>query len=567
LGSAQSSLVSGSRFHLLLIALVAVVAMSPELVLGLTMSDSFRYNLLWPEQFAALFREGHLYPRWLPHAWGGLGNPTFYFYPPLFFWVTALIDAATFGALTPERFTPLATLVVLAVSGFTMQAWLRTKVSPRRALLGAFAYMIAPYHLYDIYTRGALAEAAAYAGVPLIALALTRLRAGRTRAVPLLAIGYGALLLTHLPSALLVTVFLIVPYVVFEAVDADRRVRFLVLALAGGLLGIGLAAIYLMPALGLLRYASADALSASFYRPENWFFWHVNAGQFSNRMLLIVPVSLAAALFAAGAAIAARARPDRRESLFWAALTIALVVVIAGLIPPIWKLPGLALVQFPWRALLIVEFTAVTVIAMTAPSLRKPLIFAGAATLVFAYVILGFMMVHLVEGTRAKQESAAAEIRRQYADAPEYLPAGTVIVQGNGPAPEHVELPSLRTARAADPRTRVAVAAASDGAMGVLIDSPAPTEIILPRFYFPHWQLRDGAGPLIPIAPTPTGRLVSFHAPAGRTSFRLSLGSAPYERTGDMVSLVTLLLLGAAFIMTRTRLSVAPSLLKGNAIG
>jgi len=243
------------------------------------------------------------------------------------------------------------------------------------------------------------------------------------------------------------------------------------------------------------------------------------------------------------------------------------VIVIAGLVPPIWKLPGLALVQFPWRALLLVEFAAVTALAMTAPPLRKPLVFAGAATLVFAYVILGFMMVHLVAGTRAKQGSAAAEIRRDYSDAPEYLPAGTMIVQGNGPAPEHVELPTLRTARGVDSRARVAVAAASDGAMAVLIDSPAPTEVILPRFYFPHWQVRDGLGRLIQTTPTSTGRLVSFHAPAGRASFRLSLGTAPYERTGEIVSLVALLLLGAALVTTRTRRSAGPFRTEGNALG
>src|SRR4051794_8364519 len=97
-----------ARPDVLLILLVAVVAMAPELALGLTVSDSFRYNLLWPEQFATLFRDGHLYPRWLPLAWGGLGNPTFYFYPPSFFWVAAAIDTVTLGALAPERFTPLA---------------------------------------------------------------------------------------------------------------------------------------------------------------------------------------------------------------------------------------------------------------------------------------------------------------------------------------------------------------------------------------------------------------------------------------------------------------------------
>jgi hypothetical protein len=538
-----------SRRDVALIMLVAIIAMAPELVLGLTMSDSFRYNLLWPEQFGALFRKGHLYPRWLPYAWSGLGNPTFYFYPPLFFWVSAAVDAVTFGALPSERFTPLATLIVLAASGLTMRAWLKGHVTSGRALMGALAYMVAPYHLYDIYARGALAEASAYASLPLVALALRRLGTGGLRGLPLLAIGYAALLLTHLPSALLVTMFLIVPYVGFLAARSEGRIRFLFWALAGGLLGLGLAAIYLIPALGLLPYVCADALSASFYRPENWFFWHVDAGEFGGRMLFIIPVSIAAALFGTGTAIFSRSRADR-EPLFWAALGVILVIVIAGLVPPIWKLPGLALVQFPWRALLLVEFAIVTALAMKAPPLRNLSIFAGAVVLVFAYTAFGFMMNHLIEGTSRKQASAAAIIRSDYPDAPEYLPAGTKIVQGTGPAPEHIEMPRLRAARAADPRARTAESGGSDGAMTVLVDSPVATMIVLPRFYFPHWEVRDRSGRLVPIAPT-RDRLVSFEAPAGRSNFRLSLGRAPYQLAGELVSLLALLLLAGVSWLTK----------------
>src|SRR5690349_8951373 len=82
-----------------LIAVVALLLMTPELLIGLTVTDNYRFNLLWPEQFGELFRSGHLYPRWLPHAWKGLGTPAFYFYPPIFFWVSSLVDVLTGGAL------------------------------------------------------------------------------------------------------------------------------------------------------------------------------------------------------------------------------------------------------------------------------------------------------------------------------------------------------------------------------------------------------------------------------------------------------------------------------------
>jgi uncharacterized membrane protein len=167
------------RYPRLLIAGVALMAMLPELIVGLSISDSMRYNIVWTDQFTQLFRAGDLYPRWLPQSWDGLGSPAFYFYPPLFFWAASLADVATLGLLETGRVASLASLALLAVSGLAMHAWLRSFVSPRPALIGALAYMLAPYHLYDIYGRGALAEVTSYAWLPLIMLAIRRIGEGR----------------------------------------------------------------------------------------------------------------------------------------------------------------------------------------------------------------------------------------------------------------------------------------------------------------------------------------------------------------------------------------------------
>ena len=125
-----------------------------------------------------------------------------------------------------------------------MRAWLARETGTRTApLVGAIVYMAAPYHLLDLYVRGAFAEFAGYAVLPLLMLAIRRL-ADRPRAAPvLLAVAYAALLLTHLPTALLISVAVIPPYVLFRAWRmGERRLAaiFLLRAAAGGVLGIGL---------------------------------------------------------------------------------------------------------------------------------------------------------------------------------------------------------------------------------------------------------------------------------------------------------------------------------------
>src|SRR5437870_7276042 len=49
-------------------------------------------HLNWLEQFPRLFREGNLYPRWMPDSFWGFGSPAFYFYPPLAYWLASLIS-------------------------------------------------------------------------------------------------------------------------------------------------------------------------------------------------------------------------------------------------------------------------------------------------------------------------------------------------------------------------------------------------------------------------------------------------------------------------------------------
>lgn len=537
----------------LIIVLAATLAMAAELATGLTVTDNFRFNLTWPEQFVEQFRSGHLYPRWLPRSWGGMGSPVFYFYPPLFFWVTSAVDTLTGGILGPERLVPLASLVLLIASGLTMRLWLRAHCSEPPATLGAVGYMLAPFHLYHFYRTGALAEASSYASVPVVMLALARLAEGRNRYLPVLAMAYATLLLSHLPTALLVTLFLVGPYVALLAFGSARPARFIVAALTGGIIGTGISALFVLPAMALLPEVSPAALSGPFYRPENWFFWHVHAGPMSGRMLFIIPVAVAALLFAAATAI--ELRSSRRVELFWAALTVAVVGLIAGLVPFVWKLPGLALVQFPWRALSLVEFTTVRLLALHAQSIRRPLMLGAVATIAFAYMVLGLMAPHTVGRTWSGQQQAAAVVRAHREAALEYLPAGTRFELGEGPDDVRVFLPHVPLVKAAAPTATVTASERQDGGMEVRVASPVATQVELRRFYFPHWRLRDETGRQVAIVPDPHDKVVSFRAPAGSSIFVLSPGTAPYELLGRAISVVSLIVLAAIAAANASALS------------
>jgi len=331
--------------------------------------DSFWIDWVWSDQFTAELAVGHLYPRWCPLANGGAGSPTFYFYPPLAFYVSGLlglIGLSTYMAIIG------CFAIGLVLSGYTMLAWLQ---GTRRPLLGAMLFMAAPYHMFDFYGRGAMAECFAIALLPLVALGLRRASEKRPT---LLAFAYAGMILTHLPLALLTSLFLIVPWCAWH-----REIRPYVLPLA---LAIAMAAIYLVPALALNGYRRSDMLWADpAYQARNWslIFW--SQGVVPGMRLVFAAILLSTLIPIVRLWLAG----EKRMAYYAAGCGL----IAAGVIPAIWALPILREVQFPFRMMPLIEFAIATGIASA--NLSGPrLLVAMSPTLMLTPV---FVLVHQQE--------------------------------------------------------------------------------------------------------------------------------------------------------------------------
>ena len=534
------------RHPALVLAAAAILLLLPTLVLGTLISHSSPQNLTWASQFAEQFRAGILYPRWVPESFDGLGSPAFYFYPPLPFWIDALVSIVTANALSVSYRLAVTTTVILFLSGLAMHAWL-LKISGKRAaaLIGAIAYMAAPYHLFDTYTRGAFAETTAYAVLPVVMLAL-RLTIERARwGLPLLALAYAALLLSHLPTALLCSITVIPAYVLFTTRATAQLLR----CAAGGVLGIGLAAIYLLPAMELQPWISAHELWTAFYRASNWFVMSPERWVDPDTMRVIGSIVLAAALLAAGLCFALLQLPDsegRRELGFWVALSLACLILIAGLLPWFWDLPLVGKVQFPWRLLMVVEFALLTALCLTPlAEVRRVVVYVFAA----AGVALIPGAILIVTDARARVDFVWRTGTLDRHDVKEYQPAGYKLA-GSRYADLGLEQLKDTPAIACTPAAATCRADSERfGAMRITVDSAAPTNVVVRRFFFPAWQLDAG----LALGPSEPLRLVSFTAPAGRTAARLDRATLPVERWGWAISGVSLLLLAAVLVSARNR--------------
>ncbi|MBW0006221.1 MAG: hypothetical protein JO335_00755, partial [Sphingomonas sp.] len=307
--------------------------------------------------------------------------------------------------------------------------WLRGRAN--HPLLGAMFFVAAPYHLFNYVDRGALAESLAITLIPVLAIGLRRISEGRGGLV-MTATAYAAMIGTHLPLALLTSVFLIAPY----ALVHRRSLPGLVVSTA---LGISAAAITILPALMLSPYHD----EAQLYRAPNLRteYWNLFSGHWSDPNFTLT-FAIVAATIVAVADMAVRR--DR-----WALLAIATALVVAGLVPFFWSLPLLAKIQFPYRALPIAEFGLATALARSVNLPR-----AAALPLVVSVAILpGVYNI----------PRDISRLRAVHPDTYEYLPKGVL-----GPHQLDAKLSEVTAPRIPPPRVA-----------GMVVE---------PHFYFPAWS-------------------------------------------------------------------------------
>ena len=441
---------------------------------------------VWADQFAAELARGVLYPRWLPNSDAGLGTPVFYFYPPIAFYLTSAFQLAGLS-----NYASLIAVfgVAFVVSGIACWHWLRGRAN--HPLPAAAFFMAAPYHLFNYTDRAALAESLATAMIPIVAMGLRRIAEGRKGQI-FTALAYGAMIGTHLPLALLVSVFLIAPYAL---VHRERLTAFAIAIAAG----IGLAAIYLVPALGLQRFRDVDQL----YRTPNLEtpYWSIFSRNWAD-------VSFTATFVILGAIIAAALIPALVRRDRWALHALVLSIVITGVIPFVWSFPLLRDVQFPFRALAIAEFSLATALARLP---RKPSLAMIPVTMPLLASLVVLPGFHPGSGD-------VQRLRANHPDAYEYLPKGVI-----RPGQTSATLNEVLSTRVPPPRV--------------------PGMVVERRFYFPAWSCGSEE---------PRTQLL-MHEPSCSPVIVWTWA----EKLGSALSALTfLLLIAAAFRGARVRLPI-----------
>jgi hypothetical protein len=543
------------------VALIGALILFVELLRGVPKANDLADHAGTTLQVLNAFRDGVLYPRWMPDFHDGLGEPTLNFYPPGLYFISAVLAWLFGGDVLAGLF---GTLFLFAlIGGLGTFFFLRRPFGTGAAVIGGVALGILPYRFFEIYCAGLYSAFCAACLLPWSFLLLGRIagaqepgRRGALLAWPAL---YAVIVFVNLPTALFLAYFTFF-YLLLELLFG-RAPRRLVGMAVGGLWGIGLAGVYLLPAVAELKWIQIPGAALGLYR-SNFLFQFAGSwmGPGLRRTFAGMAIFPALALLISLAAIGATRRqdpgPEDRELAPWIRLVTLVGLLSLFLATPasvwLWNvLPYLKEVNLPWRFLEPLGTAAVAASAAACALLRKRpgsrmlSLLVLTVLLALAAVCLSFdASISRVNGSVSRAEADAAVPR--YA---RKTPLGLFLPKGARKPSELSQVPLV----ACDAPCRVAVRAWLPSHREIWVAASGSTTLALRTYFFPGWTARrvDGGQEPFPVGAEPgTGRLL-VRLPQGESHVLLRFGATPARRLGAWLSLLSLVVWVAALMFKR----------------
>lgn len=534
--------------NILILFLFAVFCVFLLGFLATPIGHSYKYNLPWLVGFEDALRSGAIYPRHLPALWSGAGGLDLYFYGPLPFYLAAGPARLICLTCSPQTVFGITGGLLLAGSTIAFYPLARRFLPATSAVAAAVAYALMPYHVaIDWCLRQAAGEFAAYIFVPLVAAGMIAvLREGRiSLSLPL---GFAGLILSHLPTALLMGHVFGLIFLVW-AIGNPRKAPAAALRLAAmATVGLALAGLYWLPAVILLDSVSSWVLFEPHLKPTNWLLFDGAAAP-DPATAHVVTACLAVGMVVAGLGLIMAPPADRRSLLLWIGLPVLLsALMTTDLARPVWEHWIIDAVQFPWRLMVFVDMSAALAVGVLAGCLsRGPRARAGAllglTLLALGFVVLTALMAEPIgDGFATRDDPVRVVGATEYLPAPFFDPIARAVVEDGRPAWRSLDDVERTLAEARERASGYSDLAIRPSAWTVVPAAAGPVTLPIP--YWRFMEARTDGGEPVALAPSDDLGLVTFAAPQGASRIEIRLPRHWTEQVGLGLSLLGLAGLG-----------------------
>jgi hypothetical protein len=551
-----------------ILPLAALIAVLPLILRGCSCGHDFDFHIINWFEAAKQFSHGIIHPHWaFTPAWSA-GEPRFVFYPPLSWAIGGVL-----GLLMPWSWTPIVyTWLALTIAGFTLHYSVRSFVPRNAALIASCIYIANPYTLYTAYERTAYAELLAAAWLPLALSGILREQVSITG----IAVPIALLWLTNAPAAVMGTYLVLLIAVIRLALSlktntfaiSTSRLHFALSKTLGILLGLGIAALYIIPAVYEQRFVQIGmAILPGLSPQENFLFRHTSDPDHDAVLRTASILAVVLLILTTAIIVFVQTRLEtlpvvqpRRSRLNCTPPTlsftlIAITAVIAFMLTPlssiVWRyLPELRFLQFPWRLLAILAIVFAFGAAMALSRVSRfavPLALAAAAVLTVPSYI-AFHQRCYPEDTLEARLATFRTANPGTDPTDEYTPItadNDALAQMNpgywlaGNAGNATIQPQPCTAPCA-------TAAPAPRQLALTLDSPQL--LVLNLRDYPAWRISVN-GALVTTRLRRNDGLIAFPLPAGHSEIRIRYATMRDQQIGYVVSSIALLLFTTLLVL------------------
>lgn len=344
---------------------------------GLPPTHDGEYHVIRFYQFDKVLRSGAIYPRWAPDLNFGYGVPLFNYVYPLPNYVASFLTF--FGVSYIDAFK-LNLFFATLVGALFFYLWAKEHWGTTGGVVSSVFYSFTPYRFVDIYVRGSVGEVWALAFFPGFLWAVKKYSGeGKYTYLVLSSLFLAATIFSH--NILAVMFFLYsLTYMGLLIVFSKRKKHLLLSFLFSAILGLGLSAVFWLPALlekqfvtGLQIYNVKDNFPELFQLLIPSWGTGFSGGTLEGQMSFQIGVANLLALFVAFVYLAIFLKQKNKLSiivgfqLVWFFIIFFLMLRISY---SLWKtIPVIDYFQFPWRflslAMLITSFLAGSISVLT----------------------------------------------------------------------------------------------------------------------------------------------------------------------------------------------------------
>lgn len=142
-------------FWLIIVVFTTIPALMGIIHAGFFVSDDGHWMIIRLSSFYEALVSGQFPVRFLPRLNQGIGYPVADFLYPLFLYLGSFLHLVKIPFVLDVKILLIGSMVASALGTYI---WLKQLYKPLSAFVGAIVFVYAPYHLYDLYSRGSVGE-------------------------------------------------------------------------------------------------------------------------------------------------------------------------------------------------------------------------------------------------------------------------------------------------------------------------------------------------------------------------------------------------------------------------